>query len=73
MTRLKFIIFYLRFDIGPNGIQVSVVRFDTHAYNEFFLNAYDNKSDAINAIMATKYQGGTTNTAEALKFVRENR
>ena len=65
--------FIFRFNIGPNDIQVSLVRFDTHAYNEFFLNTYDNKTDIINAIMATKYQGGTTNTAEALKFVRENR
>lgn len=61
-----------RFDIGPNNIQVSLVTFGTHSYNEFFLNSYANKTDVIRAIQKASYTGGTTNTAEALKFVREN-
>ena len=62
-----------RFDIGPNNIQVSVVTFASSVYNEFFLNAYQNKTDIIHAIQNVTYTGGTTHTEKALQFVRVNR
>ena len=63
----------LRFDIGPDAIQVSLVTFSTHAYNEFFLNAYNNTVDLKRAIKNATYLGGTTHTYEALAFVKDNR
>ncbi|WAR18708.1 CO6A3-like protein [Mya arenaria] len=60
------------FDIGPSNIQVSVVTFGTHAYNEFFLNDYGDRPSLQTAINNITYRGGTTNTAEALNFVSTN-
>ncbi|KAL3875072.1 hypothetical protein ACJMK2_038010 [Sinanodonta woodiana] len=57
--------------IGPNNVQISVVTFSDSTYNQFYLNTYSNEQDILQAIRNVTYNQGTTNTGDALKFIRE--
>ncbi|XP_021364449.1 uncharacterized protein LOC110457477 [Mizuhopecten yessoensis] len=59
------------FDIGPNGVEVSVITFSDKPHLEFHLNKYHDKNSVLNAISNVHYITGGTNTADALKYARE--
>jgi len=60
------------FDIGPNNSQISVVTFDSDVHLQFYLDAYDDKDNLIEAINRTKYTPGNTMTDKALEFAQAN-
>lgn len=60
-----------RLTFGPSDARVGLVRFSDSAQNDFFLNDFLDKQTAIDRIQALPYQGGVTNTAEALRIARE--
>ncbi|XP_071091672.1 uncharacterized protein [Haliotis cracherodii] len=59
------------FDIGPQGVQIGMITFDSKTYLQFHLNKYASKSDIIKAIKATKYTRGNTYTHLALQYARQ--
>ena len=58
-------------DIGVDHVQIGAVTFSFFADLEFYLKSYLDKSSLLDAIAKIDYTSGTTNTAEALEFVRE--
>lgn len=58
------------FDIGSNKTRVGMVSFSTEVIPEFTLDENNNKEDIKKKIAAVKYQGGRTNTGDALHYVR---
>lgn len=58
------------FDIGSNKTRVGMVSFSTDVIPEFRLGENDNKEDIKKKIAGVKYQGGRTNTGDALHYVR---
>ncbi|XP_033744266.1 collagen alpha-3(VI) chain-like [Pecten maximus] len=60
--------------IGPDDILVSVVTFNTSPKEHFKLKQFNNKSELLPQIKQVAYGNtrGTTDTAEALRFVRQN-
>ena len=58
-------------DIDGGHVRVGVNVYSTGSVIEFNLNTYNNKGDLFNAIDALHYQKGWTNTASALKDMRE--
>ena len=59
-------------DIGPNRVQIAVVTFANKAQQEFNLNTSNNQISLIDAINHIGYNGGGTNTDQALQFVATN-
>lgn len=69
-TTLKFISDIVDgLDIAKDKFQVGVVTFHTPVKAEFNLDKYHSKKDIKNAIMSIKYQGGGTNTGDAIKYL----
>ncbi|KAK7107194.1 cartilage matrix protein-like [Littorina saxatilis] len=58
------------FDIGSNKIRVGVLKFSSSANTEFNLNSFYGKDAMKNRIMNIGYTGGTTNTGDALSYMR---
>ncbi|XP_063397843.1 cartilage matrix protein-like [Mytilus trossulus] len=56
-------------DIAKDKFQVGVVTFHTPVKAEFNLDKYQSKKDIKNAIMSIKYEGGGTNTGDAIKYL----
>ena len=50
-------------NIGPNGVHVALVKFDTTAEVEFYLNDYTDSANIIRRINSTHYDGLSTNIA----------
>jgi hypothetical protein len=55
--------------VAPDKTQISVVTFSSGVYNQFFLNQYATKADALAAIDRIPYISGRTHTSDALKYV----
>ena len=51
------------------GTRISILTYSTQARVRFFLNTYNTTRSVLNA-MNFRYTGGTTNTAEALRLMR---
>ena len=64
--------FVQQLDIGPNSAQVGVATFDSVPRNEFWLNEHTDRTSLLAAIDQISYPAGTTNTADALQFIRDN-
>ncbi|VDI28425.1 collagen, type VI, alpha [Mytilus galloprovincialis] len=56
-------------DVGKDKFRVGVVTFHTPVKAEFNLDKYQNKNDIKDAIMSIKYEGGGTNTGDAIKYL----
>ncbi|KAL3856153.1 hypothetical protein ACJMK2_010941 [Sinanodonta woodiana] len=59
------------FEIADDKTRVGLVTFSDTVYPQFNLRGSGSKSDILDAIRNTKYNGGGTNTAEALAYLRE--
>lgn len=55
--------------LGDQGVQISVVTFESNVHNQFDLNAYVNKSDILAAIQQIPFTPGNTLTDKALEYV----
>ncbi|KAK3604612.1 hypothetical protein CHS0354_027465, partial [Potamilus streckersoni] len=64
--------FAYQFQIGPQNVQISVITFGSHAKEEFPLNRYQDQATLLSAISRIVYHSGTTQTDEALAYVRNN-
>ena len=64
--------FAQHFNIGPGSVNIGVVTFDSTPHNEFWLNQHTDRPSLLAAIDQIQYSGGTTFTADALQFIREN-
>ncbi|GAB1606677.1 type VI, alpha, partial [Argonauta hians] len=58
------------FDIGKDGVRVGLVTYSDNSFLEFHLNKYFNATALDNAISNVKYRAGSTNTADALRYIR---
>lgn len=59
------------FKIGPNDMRVAVIKFSYSAYRVFHFYTYSSFEDISAALLNIVYDGGGTNTAEALRLARE--
>lgn len=68
---LNFVKDFLRdATISPKYVRVGVVVYSTSVYIQFHLNEYKKKEDVFSAIDRIQYTYGSTNTAGALKVMR---
>ena len=58
-------------DIDSGNVRVGVIIYSTQNHIEFQMNTYKTKTDVYNAIDEIPYRYGSTNTADALKTMRE--
>ena len=58
------------YTIGFGRTNVGVVIFGRSVRSAFYLNRYTNRVDVKNAILALRYIGGSTNTADAIRNCR---
>ncbi|KAK3783391.1 hypothetical protein RRG08_001851, partial [Elysia crispata] len=58
-------------DIDSGNVRVGVIIYSTQDHIEFQMNTYNTKADVYNAIDEIPYRYGSTNTADALKTMRE--
>ncbi|CAE1253248.1 COL6A [Acanthosepion pharaonis] len=58
------------FDIGQDNVRVGVVTFSGRSVLQFHLNKYSNINQLLDAISKIKYLAGSTNTADALRYIR---
>ena len=56
-----------RFRIGPDYTQIGLVVYSEYAFNQFYLNTYQDKDSMINAIRSMRYLGSFTNTSGGLR------
>ena len=61
-----------RIDIGPDSNRVAAIQFSNHAALEFTLDKFQSKDKMQEAIQNISYQGGQTNTAAALRMMRDD-
>ena len=59
------------FDIDKGRMRVGALRFSDGVVPQFFMDDYTKRADILKAITRVDYIGGTTNTAGALKILRE--
>lgn len=59
-------------DVESGNIRVGAITFSDTVNTEFFMNQYFTRTDIINALKAIVYRRGTTNTASALEYLRNN-
>ena len=65
-------IFYFRFEIGPQGVHIGLTTYGGMPEKHFWLSEYTNKTALLEAIDNVEYSGGSTHTAEALDFMKDN-
>ncbi|XP_046585152.1 uncharacterized protein LOC124292144 [Haliotis rubra] len=63
--------FIIRLPIGKDKVQVGLVQYSSHPADGFPLNMYTDRMDLLKAVDTLRYMGGGTNTADALKYMRE--
>jgi len=69
---LDFVISIVReLDVGPNRTRVGLIYWSDEAYVGLYLNQYTNQQDVIAAIQRVPYIGGRTDTAAALRLLRQ--
>jgi hypothetical protein len=67
---LNFVVALIKSSIiGPNNVQVALVRFGSSATVQFYFNAYTAADQVIAKIMTLKNLGTTTNLADAMNLV----
>ncbi|KAK5921640.1 hypothetical protein CgunFtcFv8_018989 [Champsocephalus gunnari] len=59
-------------DVSPKRVRVGIVTYNDVSTPQVFLNSFDNKDELLEYINILPYNGGGTNTGEALNFTREN-
>ena len=59
-----------QFDIGPNAVQVGVVKFSNESQLVIRLDQYRSKDQLKNAVSRLTYDGGLTNTYSGLQTLR---
>ena len=59
------------FNVGPDDTKVGVISFSYSATAQFYLNTYNNKTTLLTAINSLPYNGGSTNTADALNLLHQ--
>lgn len=57
--------------VGPFDTRVGMFLFNSANYLRFHLNTYFNKQDVLDAVAATVYTGGGTDTARALAYATD--
>ncbi|XP_041377507.1 collagen alpha-5(VI) chain-like [Gigantopelta aegis] len=62
--------FVSRLPIGVSNTHVAIIRFSSAPKRYASLNSYYTKQNLISAVANIRYTGGSTNTAEALEFLR---
>lgn len=60
------------FDFGNGKTQMSVITFSSSVYEAFPLNAYSNAKVIGDAVSRVPYYAGGTDTAAALRYVKQN-
>ena len=69
---LEFMMNVVRgFNIGTDNVRIGVATFGNNVYPQFQLNTFFNLNDVINQIDRIPYLDQSTNTPEALKYMRE--
>ncbi|XP_052233684.1 uncharacterized protein LOC127846468 isoform X4 [Dreissena polymorpha] len=58
-----------KLNVGPNNVQVSVVKYGSYPSLEFSLTQHPSRPEALKAVEAMTYLGGGTNDADAFTFV----
>lgn len=58
-------------DIAEDRTRVGLVYWSDDAHVQFHLNEFYTKQDLVQAVLFTPYTGGKTNTASALRMLRE--
>ena len=53
--------------IGSDDTRVGLLVFADHATNMFFLESYNTVDETVRAILATPYEGRSSNTAEGIR------
>ncbi|KAK5891661.1 hypothetical protein CesoFtcFv8_012118 [Champsocephalus esox] len=59
-------------DVSPKRVRVGIVTYNDVSTPQVFLNSFNNKDELLEYINILPYNGGGTNTGEALNFTREN-
>ncbi|XP_034057183.1 LOW QUALITY PROTEIN: collagen alpha-6(VI) chain-like [Gymnodraco acuticeps] len=59
-------------DVSPKRVRVGIVTYNDVSTPQVFLNSFNNKDELLEYIKILPYNGGGTNTGEALNFTREN-
>ena len=68
---LRFVLLVIdQFDIGPNALQVGVVKFSNDSQLVIRLDQYRSKDQLKNAVSRLTYDGGLTNTFLGLQTLR---
>ena len=57
--------------IGPNNVRIGIAAFGDNVYPQFQLNTYSTKQEILDVIDRIPYLDQSTNTQEALKYMRE--
>ena len=57
--------------IGPNNVRIGIAAFGDNVYPQFQLNTYSTKQEILDVIDRIPYLDQSTNTWEALKYMRE--
>ncbi|XP_036358133.1 uncharacterized protein LOC115210527 [Octopus sinensis] len=58
------------FEVGKDSVHVGVVTFADHVKLRFHMNKYYNMSKILEEIRKIPYKGGSTNTGEAIHYIR---
>ncbi|XP_062579673.1 uncharacterized protein LOC134241654 [Saccostrea cucullata] len=61
-----------KFEIGPEAVEVALVKFESFANLEFGFGTYNNHHDLNVAIDNANYTGGGTNIAAGIRLARES-
>ena len=61
----------LSFDVAPDKTRIAAITFANDAQARFNLNQFGDSLDVVDALMSMRRQSGGTNTAEALRLLRE--
>ncbi|XP_061170021.1 mucin-3B-like [Saccostrea echinata] len=64
--------FTKKFKIGRDNVQFGCITFGDTVRNDFYLNTYHDRNQLLQKIQSLTFLMSGTNTADALKFVREN-
>lgn len=63
--------FLIRLPVGKDKVQVGLIQYSSYPSAGFPLSMYTDRNDLLKAVDSLRYMGGGTNTADALKYMRE--
>ena len=58
-------------DVGQDKVRVGLMQFSSYPSLQFPLDMYSTQGEAMHGIEKMQYIGGGTNTADALRYMRE--